>query len=532
MQRPFYSRYLESPASALTSSEGDLLDFLGTLNIIDWEELVQAVVDSSIEALDLFRPPPGDNVAHQAAQFIQRLGKYDRKNFSQALGRLLRVLLAKGYMTPALRRAFDLTSEIADTAVIGFLGECARNNQVDPAIRVEAANTLANHAVDVPDDFWIGLDAVTLPELVPAIVNGLALRSPMLGLTLISRLPKGPSSPNSLDYPLRMAVRKISQSEGWLLRVNDLRSSASPWFSVTLSRVLAFKEFSQQFSKSKVVEGIEPSTRTLRESLSTYLNGGSDTFESPNEVAEISTKFWEEVMEEWAPASKSEAANLRLLDLLPTDQSRFVLAKLLSEFERSEGYDASKGLSIFSSRLGDALWRHVSNSHSIVTLLASSPAEHDRHLFQSYIRVLRKCMYKRPYSSDALRLLVRYSLEQNLIDILCEALGQDHIKAEQCRLILERELGFAEADRILKSVIRAISPGFSGDNPIGSKPLYDLLLEGQNRAIALKLLRFNVSLFSGGDNIAVETLFDLQDDAGPSTPYDMVAKLGIEWVNI
>lgn len=509
----------------MTSGETEFLDYLAALHLVEWEELVEAVVEGSSQALEIFRPLPQEDLASHLARFVERLGRQERVSFCRALERVLLSLIADpAGAAVALSHAFDLAARIADRPVLGILEGFVRDSRFGASLRVDAANALANHAGDVPDSFWLDLDSVALPSLAPAIVNGLTCRSPMLALKALHSMPQGPPEPEVLEYPLRMTLRKLAQDAGWLSRLVELQASAPPWLGEALTRTLALHEFAPQLAESASSTAHQKSAElvfeTWRTALELYLAGTVQSFAFAAWQGETIIGFWERLIEDWKPTPLRESADLRLIKLLPVSHSRALLVKLLGEFKRAEALDTPPGERL-SDRLVGVLWERLVAYEGTAMLLATSAAEHDRYIFQAFLQTLRKTLRNPRLGISALRLLVRHSLHENLSEVVRAALEYEHVSAALCWSLLEGEVGAREADRILKEVVRMLSGTSIAVEARRQWPTQGSLIEGTDRAVALKLMAFNRQLFVVNVNVSPAAHLDLDDSTSPSTMRDL-----------
>ncbi len=235
----YFRKFTDSRDANGPLNERALLDYLESLNEVDWGDLLAHVLSDRAEAYDIFNPGKGDVPVSCLEALVRRLGTPARMILSSAVERLV-VKSVTSKATETAERALIFAAHLPGPELVSFLSGAITNRDFSASLRELAADALAARAGDVPATLWTGLDFETWPELAPSAIAALAPVSAAAAIEILLRLDK-PQSSEAFEYPLRIAVRKlIAVDSSRLLRLVE---HAAGWQRALLERVLSFDEF-------------------------------------------------------------------------------------------------------------------------------------------------------------------------------------------------------------------------------------------------------------------------------------------------
>ncbi len=235
----YFRKFTDSRNADGPLNEHALLDYLESLNEVEWGDLLAAVLSGRAEAYDIFSPGKGDVPVSCLEAFVRRLGTPSRITLSSALERLI-VKSVSSKATETAERALVFAAHLPGPELVGFLSVAITNREFSPMFRELAADALAARAGDVPATLWTELDFETWPELAPSAIAALAPVSPGAAIETLLQLDT-PQTPEAFEYPLRIAFRKLTAVDASQLR--RLLEHAAGWQRALFERVLSFDEF-------------------------------------------------------------------------------------------------------------------------------------------------------------------------------------------------------------------------------------------------------------------------------------------------
>ena len=237
-EKTYFRKYQLSPASQSATGEACFLEYLESLNELDWQLLMTDVIREHPDSKRVFLPERGETVTAVFCSFLSRLGSGTLRVIATALERVLHGSDPR-LLEPAVFIAGNLPISLTKHTLMKFV----MSDRIHHDIREEAARSLANHCEDVPISFWNNVDLRGFPGLAPAVLSALAETSPQLGLEKFLEIPDPPLDIARLEYPTRILLRNLARRPNGMEETRAAYSRAVPWLQTLLKSVSAFPEF-------------------------------------------------------------------------------------------------------------------------------------------------------------------------------------------------------------------------------------------------------------------------------------------------
>jgi hypothetical protein len=504
MTAPYYEKYMRSSASQLDAGEAEFMSFLEVLSVVDWESLLEAVLERSAHALDVVRAPHGEDPLGYLAQFMEGLARPERRLACTAIHRIvLAVLPAPGESPSAVFfQVLDVVDLIADQEIVQLLKGVVNDARISTEARVRAANALANHPDDIGDDFWLRLDVVRCPELAPAIVNGLNARSPARSLAVLSLLPALPYPPELLEYPVRATLSKLAAKPADQL--GDFWGVAPVWL----------RELRSRLAPAKPGEAEEtPRTQAFeawRDRVSSYVeNPWAVPPDMTGWTPEGSARFWDYFLIQWEPPLQSDQA-IRLISLIPDNLSHASIERLLLLWQL--GSPLEVGPDTLRPDLVALLWRRLLTQGAVWSFVATSTVKSNRFFVRSFSQVSTLALFHETLSHSELQGLFSAVPETHLLPLL--QLVLEEASAAVALKALKSVRGQADARRLAGLLLSRLAAHTLLNRPGSS--VEDLLLDGAAHAVAVKLYAYSPDIFLEG-SISAPARLVVADGAAATT---------------
>jgi hypothetical protein len=243
VKNPSYlAKFNHLKAASGAAGEGPFLQFFESLNEYEWQALMEDLISEAPNAFKVFSPPRGEELICYGSVFFEQLGLPTQRVISGALERLIENALSHQNLQ-LIHGALFISAILPGTVVVPFLLGLAGQSSLSDDIREEVIDTLANHANEVPVSYWKTIDLNRYPNLAPATISALAEHSPVLALNKLITIELPPTDQASLEYPVRITLRKLIALPDWPDSLLSVYESSREWVMALLNTVLDFSEF-------------------------------------------------------------------------------------------------------------------------------------------------------------------------------------------------------------------------------------------------------------------------------------------------
>ncbi len=119
------------------------------------------------------------------------------------------------------------------------------NSKISSGIKSFAAISLANSNDNIPIGYWENIDISKKNFLAPAVLIAFTKFSPKDALLSLKKLGNKEIDTTSLEYPVRMAARKLlkTANPNKTIEFKKIFNSLPEWIQIFFSSILKEKEF-------------------------------------------------------------------------------------------------------------------------------------------------------------------------------------------------------------------------------------------------------------------------------------------------
>jgi hypothetical protein len=208
------TRYLEKVSGDL-STEDSLLRFLESLSVADWLELLKDLALEPARLHQIVRVGPGEDIVSVVATFFQRVGQPTCRLIGDAIEELIYdspTAPSSSQQSRILAVCLYIARVLPGSVAARLLRDLVTASHISPDSRFAAAAALASHAGESPT-FWLSVDLTAWPSLLGPAMTALTRFSPAAALNLLSRVGEEPPDLRSFEYPIRIALRELRDSD-------------------------------------------------------------------------------------------------------------------------------------------------------------------------------------------------------------------------------------------------------------------------------------------------------------------------------
>jgi len=452
-QKPYYEKYIASPAWQEGSGEAAFLNFLEGINISDWYDLVADLMQQRPEIWDVFRPPVGEDLLAYAAIFLNRVGSVTRRLMREAISRHVAKLSVEKISELQLVSLLSFCRLLYEPCEQVELAKLVTGKGYTCQVRLMAAQILSNQPQSLPLDYWHKIDLQGSPELLPVVISALATYSPKLALGALKEIRKRPPQSDQLEYPLRLTIRHLIKSEDGLLVLTTFLKEMPSWVRHEIQNILQLSEFSSVTDDlgRKIFE-----PHVTRTAIDNYLSGKIKLHEIKPEAG---IEFLvEEMFSRWQPLHmvRGERRSLRLIRLASHFPTTGSIRILISALEAILRHHSSPGSVLDLSTLKivrRALGLLAENSLLLVKARDDS-SSHSQDLVTHYLRVLQVALRFREFALASFEQIVDHLQDRSaLVSITRAALREEHVTPKECDRILRKFYDTETSAEILQATL-------------------------------------------------------------------------------
>lgn len=211
---PRYLKKYRQKVSGKSSWEA-FSDYLEQLDAKDWTEFLEDLLVTRPPAVhEVVAPAPGSGLLEYAARLLQQSSAASMERGAAALNQVIARAVASLPDPDAVRtiaRGLRLTEMLGASAHVDAAAAIVFNPEIPWELRAEAALVVSDRESRV---HWQTVDLEREWFLLPAVVTALSADDPRAAMHALVATPTAPAAEEMLDYPVRIALRKLMRDGG------------------------------------------------------------------------------------------------------------------------------------------------------------------------------------------------------------------------------------------------------------------------------------------------------------------------------